>query len=417
MSDLYITGNAYNISDLAIIHRIESLLVSDSVITEMVFSYNRIQDSWMTILSDALKVNKTLIGVHFHSCMVSVTGMFSLASALTVNTTLTHLNLSDNNFGDEGITALAEALTVNTTLQKISLSQCRINSVGMDALKKALIVNNSIDDISFRGNNPVCISSKIAEVLKVNTSLQCIDLGMCSIHSSGMITLAETLKENKTIQSIMLCYNGIDPDGIDALASALAVNRTLKKLDIDSNNSGPVGFRSLADALKENTTLQEINIKSNGLCDIGVVAIADMLKVNTSLRVLQLGYNQCKHIGIIALAESLKINATLRELDITIFNSLGTMVWLQEAMVVNTALVVFETHSGHNHLGEYLLRNKGLAEACIQEVNVLMFMGKQQPEMRDIFFECAVQRLAQGPPRRDADTVRREAFEIMRNIR
>ena len=65
--------------------------------------------------------------------------------------------------GDEGAKALAEALKVNTTVEKLDLMYCGIGDDGAAALAEALRSNTSLTELVFEGNG---ISEQVKEVLR-----------------------------------------------------------------------------------------------------------------------------------------------------------------------------------------------------------------------------------------------------------
>eukprot|EP00948_MAST-09A_sp_MAST-9A-sp1_P000350 g350.t1 len=161
--------------------------------------------------------------------------------------------------GDQGAEAIADALKVNKTLQRLNLSST---------------------DISYQG------AEALADALKENNTLQVLNLDENSIGDQGAKALADALKENKTLQKLDLHENGIEDQGAKALADALKVNKALKILELNLNTIEDQGAKALADALKENKTLQMLDLHENGIEDQGAEALADALKVNKNIDLL-----------------------------------------------------------------------------------------------------------------------------------
>ncbi|KAJ3423717.1 leucine rich repeat family protein [Anaeramoeba flamelloides] len=75
----------------------------------------------MESLSEALKVNQTLIQLNLSENQIGNEGMDSLSHALILNQTLISLDLSGYLFGSKGIKSLSHALKYNQTLTKLDL--------------------------------------------------------------------------------------------------------------------------------------------------------------------------------------------------------------------------------------------------------------------------------------------------------
>ncbi|CAK9020481.1 unnamed protein product [Durusdinium trenchii] len=68
-----------------------------------------------------------------------------------------------------------------------------------------------------------------------------LNLGVMQIGDALAQALAEALKVNNTVERINLEQNNIGPAGAEALAEALKVNNSVRKIYLRSNNIGPAG--------------------------------------------------------------------------------------------------------------------------------------------------------------------------------
>jgi len=115
---------------------------------------------------------------------------------------------------------------------------------------------------------------------------------------------------------LYLSGNKIEDEGAINLVEGLKLNTSLQQLDLSHNKIGVEGGRTLSEALKINTTLQNLNLTYNKLRDEGARALSEALKVNTTLQQLDLSSNKIKDEGVGALSEALKVNTTLQQLDL-----------------------------------------------------------------------------------------------------
>ena len=118
------------------------------------------------------------------------------------------------------------------------------------------------------------------------------------------------------VYKLYLLHCKLGDDGARAIANALRVNSTLQTLDLFSNDIGADGTRAIAELLRVNTTLQSLDLGRNCMGDDEVRAIAEALRVNSKLQVLDLYGNNIGDDGALAIAEALRVNTTLQKLDL-----------------------------------------------------------------------------------------------------
>ena len=192
----------------------------------------------------------------------------ALALKLKTNTCLKRIYLPDNPLGSRGVEALAEMLHENTTLQMLDIRHVFIEDApqASRALSKALANNTTLVELRVGNNFGVGFASDIANALRVNTSLQKLDLTLTSIGDKGALKLAEALETNQTLKVLKLHQCEIGSMGATAIANALCQNSSLKELHLTDNTICEVGSHALLNALKENYSLELLtmnSIKSN----------------------------------------------------------------------------------------------------------------------------------------------------------
>ena len=77
-------------------------------------------------------------------------------------------------------------------------------------------------------------------------------LKVSGIETKGFHRLFEALKLDTTLQSLELGYNDIGDEGAESMSDALKVNTTLQSLDLSDNEIGAEGAKLLWDALSVN---------------------------------------------------------------------------------------------------------------------------------------------------------------------
>ena len=80
--------------------------------------------------------------------------------------------------------------------------------------------------------------------------------------------------------------NKITSEGAKKIAEAIKVNTTLKILTIHGSTISDDGIAAISDSLKSNNSLQELDMGSNKITSEGAKKIAEAIKVNTTLHTL-----------------------------------------------------------------------------------------------------------------------------------
>ncbi|KAF9091666.1 hypothetical protein BGX29_010834, partial [Mortierella sp. GBA35] len=176
---------------------------------------------------------------------------------------LTSTSAHYNEIGDNGVEALSEALKINSTLNSLDLSNNRIGDYGLVVLSAALKTNPTLTTMNLRNN---------------------------SIGPNGAQALSEALN-NSALNILGLQCNKIGDNGAQTLSDALRTNLTLTTLNLESNSIGDNGARALSNALKSNSTLENLSLESNLIGDNGAQALSEAFRNNSSLFILSLWGN------------------------------------------------------------------------------------------------------------------------------
>ena len=104
-----------------------------------------------------------------------------------------------------------------------------------------------------------------------------------NIGAEGVKAVAEALKVNTTLTCIELAYNKIDDGRAKAIAEALKVNTSLTEIYLGENKIGDKGAKAIAAALKVNTSLTStIYLYFNNIGDEGKAALREAKQVTSA---------------------------------------------------------------------------------------------------------------------------------------
>ena len=304
--------------DVADAATLAEVLKTNTTLTELDVSGNKIGGAGAAALAEAIKTNSTVTRLYMSKNGIGDAGVAALAEAIKINSTATELYLSQNGIGEAGAAALAEAIKTNTTVTVLHLSGNSIGDAGAAALAEAIETNSTVTNLDLSKNViGDAGAAALAEAIKTNSIVTILNLSHNDIGENGAAALADANKTNSTLTRLNLSHNHVGDAGGTALAAAIKTNSTLRRLALSDNGVSGAGGSALAEAMKVNSTLTRLNLSDNHIGDAGVTALAAAIKTNSTLRRLELSGNKIGDAGGAALAEAIKTNLTLTLLDLS----------------------------------------------------------------------------------------------------
>lgn len=308
----------------------------------------------VAILSEALKTNQTVTTIDFSRNRIGAEGIKALAHVLKLNRTVYTANFEDSGIGQEGAVTLIDMLQTNCTIKVLNIG------------------NNS-------GGGGIELGKALACMLRVNQTLQELELGYAHLGKEGAKYLAEGLCNNQSLKKLNIWENNIYGEGAMAIAKALYINQSLRELNLDYNDISVPGFIAFIEMLKVNKSLTTINLghswtrdAADNLREEAAKAVAEMLKVNHSLTELQLPSSGFTAEDIAPVADALKINKGLRTFNL-FYNKVGDegAGFLADVLKINKTLTNIHltgneiTDEGVEALALVLTKNHTLRRLCL----------------------------------------------------
>lgn len=152
------------------------------------------------------------------------------------------------------------------TTQKLSLL---MSPESMGALcRSPNLTNLGMEDIHLQLQHVELLSEAFSDE---NHKIKELKLYGCNIDDKGAIAMAKMLKVNKTLEKLDLSYNKIADEGCIAIATALRGNGKLSTLNLmgnecadnyDASSSGGC-YEALLDLLEKNKTLKDLILEPN----------------------------------------------------------------------------------------------------------------------------------------------------------
>ena len=308
------------------INFISDALKDNISLQQLNISHSDLTNREIKVIAEAIKLNSTLQNINISKNHISTEGLLYFMEAVKNNCTLQVVNITHNNVTRSGFTSIKQCIENFQHPIQIIASWNEIRKGGKLVTKITTYTSSDPDDIEedvwsrdeYDGDHLVmCLS----ECLKEDNIVQKVDLtnyyySNNKITSKGAIKIAEAIKVNKTLQELDIHDNNISDNGAAAISDALKSNNSLQILNMSYNNITSEGAKLIAEAIKINKTLQELDISHNNISDDGAAAISDVLKSNNSLQILSMSHNKITSEGAKLIAEAIKVNTTLHTLDL-----------------------------------------------------------------------------------------------------
>ena len=223
-------------------------------------------------------------------------GAVNLITSLTKFSTIRKLKLDSNGLGFEDCKALSDLLATSKYIKVVDMySEVNdIDNLSPDSVQ--LIIDSLFHNTSLEKLN-MCHSDfssenvfHLASVLRVNSRLKKLYIGLCNIQSSDSVHLAKALEENTTTQlhTLELGGNPIGSEGAVVFAGMLATNKSLAKLDMSYCSVQREGAVTIASVLKRNPCLKSLILIDDTVGVEGALELIESLKYNTTLEELVL---------------------------------------------------------------------------------------------------------------------------------
>jgi NLR family CARD domain-containing protein 3 len=252
----------------------------------------------------------------------------------------------------EGITAIADALRVNGALTCIDVRQNNIAGDGAVQLAAAVL-----------GNLKIEIFNKIPIKEMRANSLTELDLKEKYVGVEGGMVVAGLIPVMGALTSLDLSGNqlcGLDDFGdgtytaevITAIADALRVNGGLTALDLSSNRLKDEGVSAVCEAIQSNkeTKLASLNFKDNGIGPVGSKSVAAMVAVTGSLTKIDVSWNIFGPEGAKVFADALRVNGGLTKMSLAHTDLEEGTKAICEALKQNKTLKELDL-SGYKNIG------------------------------------------------------------------
>ena len=358
---------------------ISNCLKCNSCLLELYISHTGITNKGTKEIADAIQINSTLQNIDISKNYITIEGLVYFMEAVKNNCTLQVVNITHNNVTRSGFTSIKQCIEnlqcpiqIYASWNEISQSKKNKRHLLISKISTSYSPDNIEDYVwSFKDRDHSLIMF-LSECLKKDNTLQDLNLSwdiftseQNKITSDEAKMIGEAIKVNKTLQKLNITNNNISDDGATAISDGLKYNISLQELNMSRNNITSEGAKMIGEAIKVNKTLQKLDIYHNNVSDDGATAISDGLKCNNSLQELCMSHNMITSEGAKMIAEAIIVNTTLHTLGLYQYN-------INDALSYNMTVLTAVYHN--NTLMELILPhvygdNERLVSSEVEKIN------------------------------------------------
>lgn len=294
----------------------------------------------------AMQRNTTIAKLTISQSSIGPDQAKKLRAMFPRNQTLKSLNLVGNFINAEALAELATGLYRNTSLEHLDMADNQLTDAAAARVLGHLIRRNkSLTRMDVDRNSIGANVRSIADGLRINATLQDVDLSSSMLGDAGVEVLVRGLRQNSTLRSLALCYNSVTATGVRGLVNLMknCSSSCITDLVLNGNQIGYEGASLLADALGRNAMrqLRRLHLDTCTLGDDCLAAFSSALERNDTLLLLSMEGNEFGNPGLLALACSLPRIKELQRIDFTWNSSVASnMMSLLEGFRENTSLVL-----------------------------------------------------------------------------
>jgi len=177
------------------------------------------------------------------------------------------LNLSENNITIEGVKIISDFLKINKTLQKLNLShnnQNHFKAEGVKYIIEALIESPNIKWINLSYMQLTGCGEYIGKFISGNNSIENIILRSVQLNAIDFKNIFDNIKNHKVIKFIDISMNDMGGDkSIQYIADGIKENKSLNSLKMDKININNNNYQIIFDAIEKNKNISCYSINHN----------------------------------------------------------------------------------------------------------------------------------------------------------
>ncbi|CAI2379180.1 unnamed protein product [Moneuplotes crassus] len=321
ISRLNLTGNRLGNSGVI---ALSNAIAKNKSIISLNLSSNEIRAEGAKVLLKSIEGNNSIIELNISSIgmdtknRIRALGIKPFTSLLQNNKIMTFLNVSGNNIGKEGLDYIIQGLKHNRSLLSLKISKNSLSGECMTELFET-IQHTAIIELDISGN-PIgnLRAPEYTEELMMCTKIQSLNISDCNLTNHGLDCFFKNLSHKEgNLNTFIADKNDFKSCFSQKLIRFLSSNKALKKISLAGCNLGSDGVKSFCCGAVNNLKIKEINLARNMISDSVVYHILKpLLMRGCLLESLDLSDNDIGDNGGLLLAEVIEENRIIKKINI-----------------------------------------------------------------------------------------------------
>ncbi|XP_072892719.1 ribonuclease inhibitor-like [Hemitrygon akajei] len=216
---------------------------------ELRLGQNKLGDSGVKLVSAALRNPECKIQkLWLHNVGLTDSGAEDITTALSTNSSLMELNLSGNKLGDSGVKLVSDALrNPECKIQKLGLRDVGLSDSSADDLIFALSTNRSLMELDLSVNKLGDSGVKLVSAALRNPEckIQRLWLHNVGLTDSGVKDLVSALSTNQSLMELDLGLNSLTDRSVPALRRLILTLPSLERIELGMNQFSETGGKEL----------------------------------------------------------------------------------------------------------------------------------------------------------------------------
>ncbi|XP_076273168.1 uncharacterized protein LOC143204505 [Rhynchophorus ferrugineus] len=305
---------------------LSNFLKSHPEVTSVDLAYNDLGNFGMEILAKEYFVQENNMKyLNLLHCDLNAEGMKHLSEAACLR--LEGIRLVGNKLGNEGARYIGkliencptlEILDIGETDQTLESIECLLIVVEKSTLK-SINISRIIPLSFYSGSNNSILADDLAVLLKLNSTLEILEVEKCQFDGHDVELLLGGLKWHPSLSMLNLSANRIGDHGAILLSQWLKTRPPLIALNISANAVGTRGAQALALTLPF-SRIRLLDLHDNKIGDQGISEIIDSLKKPCQMRMFFIWGNVLESRSLYKLDRAVKAGVLQQDLiDVKVY--------------------------------------------------------------------------------------------------
>ena len=232
------------------------------------FQLDKEFEGWESLIH-LINENNSLRWLDFHKSNINNYLLEEICSVLEYKR-IRYLDISENFINQDGAKAIGEFLKKNKTLQRLIINNNDLEDFkkeGINYICEPLLSHPNIQLLDFSSMTITGCGEYIANLIKRTHTLKVITLKDCTLNLKDFQHICRALSSNNISQTLInvdLSFNDMASDkSLEEIGKMIKINKTLNTLNLEKMNLNMNNYNIIFEGLKENETITNFSFCFN----------------------------------------------------------------------------------------------------------------------------------------------------------